>query len=231
MAVRSGKALDFIPSLFGKVGMAEQAHPSRPTTIASRVQAWDVKWYRRINGWKGKAAGFLKHYTHVASSPTWSVLMVAMFFIAWLGRVPFAWSFVKYAFANVSSIFIILAIKFKINRIRPCFVLDNVTVRTAPRFYKGPSLPSGHVQFFTSNMLVLTTIVSQFAGAGVWFWMLPLLLAMAVLVALSRVYVGVHYPTDVLAGLASGTIIYLLTVFLTLPLWNIAFTWIDAMIH
>jgi membrane-associated phospholipid phosphatase len=211
--------------------MARQAPSTPQTTMAERVHAWDVKWYRRINGWTSRPATFLKHYTHVASTPTWSVLMVAMFFIAWLGHNPFAWAFVKYAFANVTSIFVILAVKFKINRVRPCYVLENVIVRTAPRYYKGPSFPSGHVQFFLSNMLVLTTIVSNFAGADVWYWMLPLLLGMTTLVALSRLYVGVHYPTDVLAGFASGTLIYLLTIFLTFPLWNFVFKWIDGLLH
>jgi undecaprenyl-diphosphatase len=199
--------------------------------MASRVRAWDIRWYQRINGWNGKAAGFLRHYTHIASSWTWSAIMVAMYFVAWLGKVDFAWDFVKYAVANVSSIFVIFAFKMKINRVRPCYVLDNVVVRTSPRHYKGPSFPSGHVQFILSNMLVLTTIVSQNTNMSVWLWMLPLLIAMTVLVALSRVYVGVHYPTDVIGGIFSGIIIYLLTVFLTFPLWDIVFTWIEILIH
>jgi undecaprenyl-diphosphatase len=211
--------------------MVEDVPQPPSQTFASRVKAWDIKWYRRINGLPSKAANFLKYYTHVASSWTWGTIMVGMYLVAWLGHVPFAWAFVKYAVANISSIFIIVAIKLKINRIRPCFVLENVTVRTAPSHYRGPSFPSGHVQFFLSNMLVLTTIASQETQPGIWCWMLPLVLVMTALIAISRVYVGVHYPTDVIGGFFSGAIIYLLTVFLTFPLWSVAFNWIDVLIH
>ncbi len=211
--------------------MAEQGSQPRAPTLASRVRAWDVKWFRRINGWENKATGFLKHYTHVASSWTWSAVSVAMFFVAWLGHVPFAWAFVKYAVANVTSLIIVYAIKRVMNRTRPCYVLENVAVRTAPRHFKGPSFPSGHVQFFLSNMLVLAMLISYQTGPSVWWWMLPLMLGMDVIVAISRVYVGVHYPTDVIAGFISGVGIFFLTVFLTYPLWNVVFTWIDGVIH
>lgn len=62
------------------------------------------------------------------------------------------------------------------------------------------SFPSGHT---TTTAAIATVIVWHFAGkrrpavvatALVW----------ALLVALSRVYVGVHYPLDVVAGLALG---------------------------
>ncbi|MBD0291859.1 MAG: phosphatase PAP2 family protein [Thermoleophilia bacterium] len=58
------------------------------------------------------------------------------------------------------------------------------------------SLPSGHA-------------ATSFAGAvmlAVFFRRaLPWLLVLAVAVAYSRVYVGVHYPADVIAGAALGT--------------------------
>ena len=59
------------------------------------------------------------------------------------------------------------------------------------------SFPSGH-----------TTAAFAFAGA-VWFadskkWLKWVALAAAVLMGFSRLYVGVHYPSDVLAGILIG---------------------------
>lgn len=61
------------------------------------------------------------------------------------------------------------------------------------------SFPSGHT-------------CAAFASALAWWrtlprrWMAVLAVALAVLMGLSRLYVGVHYPTDVLAGAAVGTL-------------------------
>jgi undecaprenyl-diphosphatase len=57
------------------------------------------------------------------------------------------------------------------------------------------SFPSGHAAM-------------SFAGAALLAWLTPLpkvpLVALAALIAFSRVYVGVHYPLDVLGGAALG---------------------------
>ena len=63
----------------------------------------------------------------------------------------------------------------------------------------GFSFPSGHT-------------ASSFAAAGLFFRNLPRglgvpLLILAVLIGLSRVYLGVHYPGDVVAGALSGWLI------------------------
>ena len=67
------------------------------------------------------------------------------------------------------------------------------------------SFPSGHS-------------ASSFASAVVLFKRLPKrygipILILAVLIAFSRIYMGVHYPTDILAGILIGSIVALLIVY------------------
>jgi undecaprenyl-diphosphatase len=58
-------------------------------------------------------------------------------------------------------------------------------------------------------------------AAGLLFvsWRLGLVTTLlALLIAFSRVYVGVHFPQDVLAGLALGVVVAVIGVFLVVPL-------------
>lgn len=65
---------------------------------------------------------------------------------------------------------------------------------------EGYGLPSGHAQ---------SAIVVWGALAARWrtTWLLALAVALIVLIGFSRVYLGVHFPTDVLAGWAIGGIL------------------------
>ncbi len=88
-------------------------------------------------------------------------------------------------------------------RVRPCRALDNVNLLV--HCGGGLSFPSNHA---VNNFAAATVLSSYFKRKrGVLF-------LFAALVALSRVFVGVHYFADVTAGAIEGIIIGGLIVFL-----------------
>lgn len=80
-------------------------------------------------------------------------------------------------------------------RPRPLLTLENVELRTAN--HTGLSFPSNHA---TNNYAAATFLSCIYPP------LTPLFASVAFLVALSRVYVGVHYPFDVLVGAIWGTL-------------------------
>lgn len=84
-----------------------------------------------------------------------------------------------------------------IGRARPEDFVDNPLVRIAET---GNGFPSGHTMIVTVVALVLLPYLPRF-----WRW-LPLVLLVPVM-ALSRVYLGVHMPLDVVGGFAAGLLV------------------------
>ncbi len=102
----------------------------------------------------------------------------------------------------VTHLFNTLFLKHIINRPRPYTVMPEVRLLIAPD--PESSFPSGHAATAFGSAMV---IFLREKG-----WLRWTVLVLAILMAFSRLYVGVHYPLDVLAGAAVGTLVAALTV-------------------
>jgi undecaprenyl-diphosphatase len=69
------------------------------------------------------------------------------------------------------------------------------------------SFPSGHSMLSAVVYLTLGSLLARLApGYAVKIYFIALALVLTFLVGVSRVYMGVHYPTDVLAGWTAGLV-------------------------
>ncbi|MGM0471591.1 MAG: phosphatase PAP2 family protein [Bacillota bacterium] len=93
------------------------------------------------------------------------------------------------------SHFVVHIIKRKINRPRPYKILEEIEIYIVP--FEDYSFPSGHT---TASFSMAVTLSFYFTGC------LVLLISLASLVGMSRVYLGVHYPSDVMIGAMIGTL-------------------------
>lgn len=142
---------------------------------------------------------------------------VQRFFIAYteLGGVVFYSTLIFYLLLANRSIgiellvnifvsqFIVHSIKFLISRPRPYVTYEDVIIRKASKDIN--SFPSAHT---ASSLMAALTFNSMFPGFG--FILIPA----AFLVGISRIYLGYHYPSDVLGSMAITFITYQIIVFI-----------------
>ena len=109
-------------------------------------------------------------------------------------------------------------LKTALARERPCRAIEGIRLITAcPKSY---SLPSGHATSSFACAVPLFFLTRDYLTMP---WRIyPLVLA--TLIAFSRLYLGVHYPTDVLAGALLGSMIGLVLSMLYQEIGKKAFT-------
>ena len=163
--------------------------------ITNNVTRWDTLLFHRIFGWGDRR--FLNRSFRFIS---WSANGYLYPFIAIYVFRAFDGTFSNPFFLSAVVAFPIERIlyhflKHSMKRDRPFEKIDDVHFRVRPpdKF----SFPSGHT---ASAFLVMTLLSSFFhipaLQIGTFVW--------AAMVGVARVYLGVHYPTDVLAGALLG---------------------------
>lgn len=92
----------------------------------------------------------------------------------------------------MSFVLIELLVKFVVSRPRPTEEMGAIIIDRSASWY---SFPSSHAAISWAMAVVLTSYEPKLK----WVWM-----TLALLISVSRIYLGVHYPLDVLAGSVFG---------------------------
>lgn len=154
--------------------------------IGTAEETWLVRLDElQLPGWLGTLLRQVTHLGGATATLGGSTMMLAVPSLRSLGVVTML--------ANVGSHLVVQLLKRTVARRRPASAVDGLRALTvAPDAW---SFPSGH-------SAAATALAVPFALDG--HPAAPILLGLAVLVGTSRVYLRVHFPTDVVAGHALG---------------------------
>ncbi|MBP7964072.1 MAG: phosphatase PAP2 family protein [Caldilineaceae bacterium] len=159
-------------------------------------------WGQRIDAWtflffnlRGRRPAWLDRlmwgFTQIGNSMT-SVALAGILFV--IGHRLLAYELVL---GTLTLWLVVELVKALVHRGRPFIRLTQA--RIVGRQEGGRSFPSGH----TSQVFFVATLLVGYFSPG--FWTVGLLYATALLVGVTRMYVGAHYPRDVLAGAILGS--------------------------
>ena len=145
---------------------------------------------------RGYFKSFMKLMSRLGDGYVWAFL----YFSLYMFRIKYAiLYFARAAAAVFICIFVFLNIKSFFSRMRPYKKHDKIPIMYPPDKH---SFPSGHTMV---GFAISFSVGSYSFGSAILFY------TIASLIAFSRVYVGLHYPLDVICGIVLGSIIGMLT--------------------
>jgi undecaprenyl-diphosphatase len=163
-------------------------------TIVASITRWDIVWLTAIFGLHSKRllAVAMPQISRTADGFCYPLLaMVVLAADPAAGRSFLTAAVVAFALELPAY----KLLKQFVKRDRPCEILPGVEGRVTPSDQF--SFPSGH----TAAAFLVATVLGH-----VYPHLLPIAGTWALAVGFSRIYLGVHYPTDVLAGMVLGSL-------------------------
>ncbi len=155
-----------------------------------QLQPWEERLFYDVFNWSGGLRWLFLAVTQLGSAGAVAIVTLGSFLI---GYRQLAW---RLLLSGVSAYLLVIVAKGLINRPRPYALLSSIHERELS--VHGLGFPSGHTAVATAMALTLA-----FHLPKQWRWIPAVWIAG---VGLSRVYLGVHAPLDIIGGFAIGLV-------------------------
>lgn len=152
------------------------------------LTGWELRLFEWINGWPEGLQTFFRIVSVSRNGLMIAAIAVVLAFV--LRHWRLAW---RLAASSVAGAAVAFVLKEIIGRARPEGLIEQVHLRWTD---SGAGFPSGHVTIMT---IVMLTILPYLPVK--WRWTVPVAI---ILMGLSRTYLGLHAPLDIIGGFAIG---------------------------
>jgi len=198
-----------------------------------KIENWDKKTFLSLykSDFSKRTQQFAKIYSFFGSLYFWGLVYIIWFFYGYITKDYYL--LVLFTGAFDQSILIHILIRYRlIRRNRPYIKLSNEGVQRLDKFIQIPylmtdsehkSFPSGHVTFF----LLFGIVFAYYFGSWILFF---IIFGLDLVMGISRLILGVHFPTDIIFGFIFGFLYAFLYFGWTYVYWVEFYYWIGPII-
>ena len=174
--------------------------------MLQKIQLLDqrITLFMKEHRFSPKVNSWLRFYVRLGDGYIWAIIaLLLIYLLGWRSFLTVLWQ-------SLDSLAVSLAlywlVKLSVKRVRPFSFFDHIDAEVPP--LDKYSFPSGHTM---NNLAVACTVFFLVSQVG---WVMLLL---PVTWGLLRIYFGVHWASDIVAGIFLGGISFLIGHFL----WNL----------
>ena len=178
---------------------AQYRFKTKNDTTKYNENSLDVKIFRAFNDINSKFVNTMANITNESITPVSIATPIGMYVAARINDNYYdESSSVLLALSELTNAAVTFGIKTAVKRKRPFRVLNNVYLTDTSAVKGTFSFPSGHT---SASFVIATSLTLRYPDEPV---LIAGLYTYATIVSLGRIYWGVHYPSDVLAGMMIG---------------------------